>query len=139
MDDSVATRLLVNQLRSGKADLRIEAAYLLAGQTLDEDGLAALRLALQDDEAVVRDQAAIALAESGDTASLRHLVHLVDTSRPAEAKGVAWAIRRLGDLADAEGREAARHALERYAKRSRGRSRQHARALLGQGMGDGSG
>lgn len=127
MDDSDEARARAD-LQSTDVAKRLSAAFLLTGGQISRESVLALRAALQDGEPEVRNQAATALADSGDKASFDAIRSLLEESPPSEATGLAWA---LAALAVPAGRtEEAERCLARVRSRARGRAREHASALL---------
>jgi len=106
------------------------AAFRLGTSPITPKRLRNLRMALDDPDADVRDQAAASLAVARDLQSIPRLIDLLDTTPPRYGRSIAWGLSRL--VAESEPDLSSRivASLERYRARARGDTRVHALELL---------
>lgn len=128
-DDEVERWL--QDLKSPDADARADSAFALGGSRARRDEvLQGLRALLGDDDVVVVNFAAQSLGQLFDTASIQTLLGLLAIGPPRHRRGVAWAVAQLsGGLSETDRVDTAL-ALDRYRRRARGRTREHADALV---------
>lgn len=106
------------------------AALVLGGAKPSARVVRLLRRALEDEDFDVRDSAAASLAELGDTASIPSLMRLLDSTPPRFGRSIAWGLERLARDAGQQRRAEIVEGLERYRRRARGSSREHADVLI---------
>lgn len=117
-------------LESSGAAERSLGAFQLVGKRVSRRELRVLRTLLDDTNPWVQESAAQALGAAGDITSLGAIVALMDSHSPRDGWGYAWAVGELGAAGDENAQSMAWDALARYKKRARGRSREHAAAIM---------
>lgn len=121
----------LRDLRSSDPETRSVAAFALGGARLRRrDVTAALRTALADVDPVVVNFAGQSLGQLGDSASLPTIQGLLAIGSPRDRTGLAWAVAVLAEGRRQRDQTLAIEALSAYLRRARGRTREHAAALL---------